>query len=72
VSIVGRYLGGYFEIRTRSTPITPYGNVGGLFTAYIIPAVTRGIQAACRVIRAESEHCVLLFCDRRFGSNGLG
>ena len=37
-----------------------------------MPAINRGLQAAGRVIRAESEHGVLLFCDRRFGGSGLG
>ncbi|MDD4653394.1 MAG: helicase C-terminal domain-containing protein, partial [Methanothrix sp.] len=35
-------------------------------------AVNRGLQAAGRVIRSESERGVILFCDRRFGDSGQG
>ena len=43
-----------------------------MLIAYTLPAVNRGLQAAGRVIRAESERGVLLFCDRRFSEQGSG
>ncbi len=43
-----------------------------MLIAYTLPAINRGLQAAGRVIRDESERGVLLFCDRRFGSSGTG
>ena len=43
-----------------------------MLIAYTLPAINRGLQAAGRVIRAESERGVLLFCDRRFSGEGLG
>jgi HEAT repeat protein len=43
-----------------------------MLIAYTLPAINRGLQAAGRVIRAESERGVLLFCDRRFSRDKLG
>jgi DNA excision repair protein ERCC-2 len=43
-----------------------------MLIAYTLPAVNRGLQAAGRVIRSESERGVILFCDRRFGDNSQG
>ena len=41
-----------------------------MLIAYTLPAINRGLQAAGRVIRSESERGVLLFCDRRFSEEG--
>jgi len=67
-------LGVYDEIQREinSYYTGRYGKTDGMLIAYTLPAINRGLQAAGRVIRAESERGVLLFCDRRFSIDGLG
>jgi DNA excision repair protein ERCC-2 len=74
VTVVGLPLGVYDEIQkeVNSYYTRKYGKIDGMLIAYTLPAINRGLQAAGRVIRAESERGVLLFCDRRFGSSGPG
>ncbi|MHC1686789.1 MAG: helicase C-terminal domain-containing protein [Methanothrix sp.] len=71
VAVVGLPLAAYDEIQkeingyyTKNT-----GKTKGMLIAYTLPAMNRGLQAAGRVIRAESERGILLFCDRRFGDD---
>ncbi|MCJ7443656.1 MAG: ATP-dependent DNA helicase [Methanotrichaceae archaeon] len=74
VAVVGLPLAVFDEIQKEVNAyyIRKYGKTKGLLIAYILPAMNRGLQAAGRVIRSESERGVILFCDRRFASNGLG
>lgn len=74
VAVVGLPLAVYDEIqREINTYYTrKYGKIDGMLIAYTLPAINRGLQAAGRVIRAENERGVLLFCDRRFGFSGHG
>jgi hypothetical protein len=74
VAVVGLPLGVYDEIQKEINAYysRKYGKTEGMLIAYTLPAINRGLQAAGRVIRAESERGVLLFCDRRFGGDGLG
>lgn len=74
VAVVGLPLAVYDEIQREINDYytRKYGKARGMLIAYTLPAINRGLQAAGRVIRAESEHGVLLFCDRRFGGSGLG
>ena len=74
VAVVGLPLGVYDDIQKEIIAYftRKYGREKGTLIAYILPAINRGLQAAGRVIRAESEQGVLLFCDRRFGQGGLG
>ncbi|VVB70149.1 ATP-dependent DNA helicase [uncultured archaeon] len=74
VAVVGLPLAAYDEIQKEinSYYTRKYGRTKGMLIAYTLPAINRGLQAAGRVIRAESEHGVLLFCDRRFADTGLG
>lgn len=74
VAVVGLPLGVYDDIQKAAIAyfIRKYGREKGTLIAYILPAINRGLQAAGRVIRDESERGVLLFCDRRFGQGGLG
>ncbi len=69
VAVVGLPLAAYDEIQKEINAYysRKYGKAKGLLIAYTLPAINRGLQAAGRVIRAESEKGVLLFCDRRFG-----
>lgn len=73
VAVVGLPLSAYHEIQKEinSYYIKKYGQAKGMLIAYTLPAINRGLQAAGRVIRAESERGVLLFCDRRFSEEGL-
>ncbi len=74
VAVVGLPLGVYDEIQREINAYytKKYGKSKGMLIAYTLPALNRGLQAAGRVIRAESERGVILFCDRRFGGSGLG
>jgi DNA excision repair protein ERCC-2 len=74
VAVVGLPLGAYDEIQREINAYytRKYGKAEGMLIAYTLPAINRGLQAAGRVIRAESERGVLLFCDRRFSGDGLG
>ena len=74
VAVVGLPLGVYDDIQKEIIAYftRKYGREKGNLIAYILPAINRGLQAAGRVIRAESERGVLIFCDRRFGQGGLG
>lgn len=74
VAVVGLPLSAYDEIQKEinSYYTMKYGKIKGMLIAYTLPAINRGLQAAGRVIRAESERGVLLFCDRRFGYDDLG
>jgi DNA excision repair protein ERCC-2 len=74
VAVVGLPLSAYDEIQKEinSYYTMKYGKIKGMLIAYTLPAINRGLQAAGRVIRAESERGVLLFCDRRFGDDDLG
>ena len=74
VAVVGLPLAAYDEIQKEINGYytRKYGRAKGMLIAYTLPAVNRGLQAAGRVIRAESERGVLLFCDRRFGDDSLG
>jgi DNA excision repair protein ERCC-2 len=70
VAVVGLPLAAYDEIQKEINAYysKKYGKAKGMLIAYTLPAINRGLQAAGRVIRAESERGVLLFCDRRFGN----
>lgn len=74
VAVVGLPLAVYDDIQREINDYytRKYGKARGMLIAYTLPAINRGLQAAGRVIRSESEHGVLLFCDRRFGGSGLG
>lgn len=74
VAVVGLPLAVYDDIQREINDyyVRKYGKARGMLIAYTLPAINRGLQAAGRVIRAESEHGVLLFCDRRFGGSGMG
>jgi len=74
VAVVGLPLAAYDEIQKEinSYYTMKYGRTKGMLIAYTLPAINRGLQAAGRVIRAESERGVLLFCERRFGDDDLG
>ena len=74
VAVVGLPLAAYDEIQKEINGYytRKYGKAKGMLIAYTLPAINRGLQAAGRVIRAESERGVLLFCDRRFGEDNLG
>lgn len=74
VAVVGLPLAAYDEIQKEinSYYTMKYGRTKGMLIAYTLPAINRGLQAAGRVIRAESERGVLLFCERRFGDDKLG
>jgi DNA excision repair protein ERCC-2 len=74
VAVVGLPLAAYDEIQKEINGYytRKYGKAKGMLIAYTLPAINRGLQAAGRVIRAESERGVLLFCDRRFGDDSLG
>jgi DNA excision repair protein ERCC-2 len=74
VAIVGLPLAAYDEIQKEINGYyaKKYGKAKGMLIAYTLPAMNRGLQAAGRVIRSESERGVLLFCDRRFGDDSLG
>lgn len=74
VAVIGLPLAAYDDIQKEVNAyyIRKYGKTNGMLIAYTLPAINRALQAAGRVIRAESEHGVLLFCDRRFGVDGLG
>ncbi len=74
VAVIGLPLAAYDEIQKEinSYYTMKYGRTKGMLIAYTLPAINRGLQAAGRVIRAESERGVLLFCDRRFGDDDLG
>jgi len=74
VAVVGLPLAAYDEIQKEINGYytRKYGRVKGMLIAYTLPAVNRGLQAAGRVIRSDSERGVLLFCDRRFGDDSLG
>jgi len=74
VAVVGLPLAAYDEIQREinSYFVQKYGKARGMLIAYTLPAINRGLQAAGRVIRAETERGVLLFCDRRFGPDSGG
>lgn len=74
VAVVGLPLAAYDEIQKEINGYytRKYGKAKGMLIAYTLPAINRGLQAAGRVIRAESERGVLLLCDRRFGEDNLG
>ncbi|NYT02865.1 MAG: ATP-dependent DNA helicase [Methanosarcinales archaeon] len=74
VAVVGLPLGVYDEIQREINDYyaRKYGKEKGILIAYTLPAINRGLQAAGRVIRAEDERGVILFCDRRFNTAGLG
>jgi DNA excision repair protein ERCC-2 len=74
VVVVGLPLAAYDEIQKEINGYytKKYGKTKGMLIAYTLPAINRGLQAAGRVIRSESERGVLLFCDRRFGDDSLG
>ncbi len=74
VAVVGLPLAAYDEIQREINGYytRKYGKAKGMLIAYTLPAINRGLQAAGRVIRSESERGVLLFCDRRFAERGLG
>jgi DNA excision repair protein ERCC-2 len=74
VAVIGLPLAVYDDIQKEVNAyyIKRYGREKGMLIAYTLPAINRGLQAAGRVIRAESERGVLLFCDRRFGGSGIG
>jgi DNA excision repair protein ERCC-2 len=74
VAVVGLPLAAYDEIQKEINGYytKKYGKTKGMLIAYTLPAINRGLQAAGRVIRSESERGVLLFCDRRFGDDSLG
>lgn len=74
VAVIGLPLAVYDEIQKEVNAyyIKKYGRANGMLIAYTLPAINRALQAAGRVIRAESERGVLMFCDRRFAGDGLG
>ncbi|MFB3764691.1 MAG: ATP-dependent DNA helicase [Methanotrichaceae archaeon] len=74
VAVIGLPLAVYDDIQKEVNAyyVRKYGKINGMLIAYTLPAINRALQAAGRVIRAESERGVLLFCDRRFSGEGLG
>lgn len=74
VAVIGLPLAAYNEIQKEINGYytRKYGPAKGMLIAYTLPAINRAMQAAGRVIRAESERGVLLFCDRRFSEQGAG
>jgi len=72
VAVIGLPLAAYDDIQKEINGYyaRKYGKAKGMLIAYTLPAINRGLQAAGRVIRAESERGVLLFGDRRFGNSG--
>jgi DNA excision repair protein ERCC-2 len=74
VAVIGLPLAVFDEIQREVNAYytRKYGKVKGPLIAYTLPAMNRGLQAAGRVIRSESERGVILFGDRRFASDGLG
>ena len=74
VAVIGLPLAVFDEIQREVNAYytRKYGKVKGPLIAYTLPAMNRGLQAAGRVIRSESEKGVILFGDRRFASQGLG
>jgi DNA excision repair protein ERCC-2 len=74
VAVVGLPLSVYDDIQKEINAYytRKFGKIDGMLIAYTLPAINRGLQAAGRVIRAESERGVLFFCDRRFGSGEPG
>ena len=74
VAVIGLPLAAYNEIQKEINGYftRKYGQSKGMLIAYTLPAINRALQAAGRVIRAESERGVLLFCDRRFTELGVG
>ena len=61
VAVVGLPLAAYDEIQKEINGYytRKYGKTKGMLIAYTLPAINRGLQAAGRVIRAESETGVL-------------
>jgi DNA excision repair protein ERCC-2 len=74
VAVIGLPLAVFDDIQKEVNAyyIKKYGRTKGILIAYTLPAMNRGLQAAGRVIRSESERGVLIFCDRRFAGDGLG
>ena len=74
VAVIGLPLAAFNEIQREINGYytRKYGPAKGMLIAYTLPAINRALQAAGRVIRAESEKGVLLFCDRRFSEQGPG
>ena len=74
VAVIGLPLAAFNEIQREINGYytRKYGPAKGMLIAYTLPAINRALQAAGRVIRAESENGVLLFCDRRFSEQGPG
>lgn len=74
VAVVGLPLSVFDDIQKEviSYYTRKYGKKRGTLIAYTLPAINRGLQAAGRVIRAESERGIILLCDSRFVSTGLG
>ncbi len=74
MAVIGLPLAAYNEIQREINGYytRKYGPAKGMLIAYTLPAINRAMQAAGRVIRAESERGVLLFCDRRFSEQGAG
>ena len=74
VAVIGLPLAIFDDIQKEVNAyyIKKYSRAKGLLIAYTLPAMNRGLQAAGRVIRSESERGVLIFCDRRFAGDGLG
>lgn len=74
VAVVGLPLSVYDDIQKEINAYytRKFGKIDGMLIAYTLPAINRGLQAAGRVIRAESERGVLFFCDSRFGSGEPG
>jgi DNA excision repair protein ERCC-2 len=74
VAVIGLPLAVFDEIQREVNGYytRKYGKIKGPLIAYTLPAMNRGLQAAGRVIRSESERGVILFGDRRFASHGLG
>lgn len=74
VAVVGLPLSLFDEIQKEIIAYytRKYGREKGTLIAYTLPAINRGLQAAGRVIRAETERGVILFCDKRFISGGAG
>jgi DNA excision repair protein ERCC-2 len=74
VAVVGLPLAVYDDIQKEINAyyIRKYGRQKGMLIAYTLPAINRGLQAAGRVIRDESEHGVILFCDSRFNQSRGG
>jgi DNA excision repair protein ERCC-2 len=74
VAVIGLPLAAFNEIQREVNGYytRKYGPTKGMLIAYTLPAINRALQAAGRVIRAESEKGVLLFCDRRFSAQEEG